>query len=223
MIFRCLYVSIALICATIPLVVMGGEPPGKQGYRTIEELFSAYKKATEDRDWESLFLLGTRELQDSEIVMLVVSAATSNDETLKGLVEKHGANWKQFNHAWTEADNQRLRRDFQALVASFGKEVRNKPELFVAVRNYIEKSGDPAASHVHELKKLVRHGATAVGKSVERRTCVERYYDADGKQIGQFPRTFSTSKQLWFRQIDGYWYLATENEITPSSPKNKNR
>ena len=34
-----------------------------------------------------------------------VNAAASNDKTIRNLAEKRRANWKQFDHAWTEADN----------------------------------------------------------------------------------------------------------------------
>jgi hypothetical protein len=215
-ILKCLFLGIVLICATTALVVLADRPPDAQGYKTIEELFGAYKKATEDRDWKSLFLLGTRERQDSEILMLAVSAATSNDATLRTLVEKHGANWKQFDHAWTEADNQRFIREYPALAASFGKQVTKRVELFVAAQSYIDKKGDPSSTKVHELKNLVRHGATAAGESIESRTCIERHDDTRGNQTRQIPRTVSVRSRLWFRHIDGHWYLATENEITPA-------
>ena len=92
MVVRCLFLCIVLIAANVSPVAIADGPSGKQGYRTIEELFSAYRKATEDRDWKSLFLLGTRERQDSDILMLIVSAATSNDGTLKFFVgTTHGS------------------------------------------------------------------------------------------------------------------------------------
>ena len=200
----------------MPLVVLADRPPDSRGYKTIEELFSAYKKATEDRDWRALFLLGIPERQDSDLLMLAVSAAASNDETLRSLVEKHGANWKQFNHAWTEADNQRFMREYPAVAASLGKQVTQKPEMFAAARSYIAKKSDPSSTEVHELKNLVRHGATAVGESIESRTCIERQLDAAGNETRRFPRTFSVKSRLWFRQIDGRWYLATGDEITPA-------
>lgn len=221
MVVRCLFLCVALIAANVSLVAMADGPSGKQGSRTIDELFSAYRKATEDRDWKTLFLLGTPERQDSDILMLIVSAATSNDATLKSLVERHGGNWRQFDHAWTEADNQRFMREYSTIAASVGKDVKNKPELFVAAKSYIDKNGGPTSSTVHELRNVIRHGATAVGEAIESRMFVERSSDAHGSQIGQVSRTARVTSRLWFRQIDGYWYLATENEIAPSSaPKN---
>lgn len=221
MVVRRLVLCIILIAADVSPVAMADEPSGKQASRTIEELFSAYRKATEERDWKALFKLGTREWQDSEILMLIVGAATSNDGTLKNLVEKHGGNWRQFDHAWTDADNQRFMRDCATIAASVGKEVKNKPEFFVAARSHIESSGESASSKVHELKNVVRHGATAVGEAIESRTCIERQYDAQGNRMGQVSRTFPVTARLWFRQIDGDWFLATQNEVDPSSaPRN---
>jgi hypothetical protein len=195
--------------------VAPGVPADSQGYKTIEELFAAYKKAQENHDWKKLFLLGTPERQDSEILSLVISAATSNDVALKNLVEKHGANWKQFDHEWTDGDRQRLMREFPSLAASIGKQVRNKPELMAAAEGYIYKKGDPWSTQVHQLTNLVRHGTTAEGVSFESQTSTVRSYDAQGNKTGQASQTSPRSSRLWFRQIDRRWYLATENEITP--------
>ncbi len=216
MILRYLCLGVLLTCGTTALVVLADGPPDSRGAKTIEELFSAYKKATEDGDWKALFLLGTPERQDSDLLMVAVGTAASNDETLRSLVEKHGANWKQFDHAWTEADNQRFLREYPAIAASLGKQVTEKPEMFAAAQSYIAKKSEPSSTKVHELRNLARHGATAVGESLESRTCIERHYDAQGNQTGLVPRTFSVKSRLWFRQIDGRWYLATENEITPA-------
>jgi hypothetical protein len=216
MMLRCPYLGIVLICATMPLVVLADGPPDSPSYKTIEELFSAYKKATEDRDWKALFLLGTPARQDRDLLMVAVSAAASNDETLRSLVEKHGANWKQFNRAWTEAENERFMREYPAIAASLGKQVTEKPEMFAAAQSYIATKSDASLPEVHELKNLVRRGTTAVGESIESHTCIERQLDTAGNEIRRFPRTASTRSRLCFRQIDGRWYLATENEITPA-------
>lgn len=218
-IVRYLYWCVALIYATIPLVTVADGPPDKQGCRTIDQLFSAYKKATEDRDWRALFLLGTREKQDCDILMLVVNAATSHDATLRSLVEKHGANWKQFDHTWTEADSQRFQQGYPDVAASVGKEVKDKPGLFVAARSYVDKV-DPTSSQVHELRNLVKHGATAVGEAVGSRTCIERQEDGRGNQIRKVSGSISWTEKLYFRQVDGLWYLAMENEIAPSQHGN---
>ncbi len=149
---RCLCIGILLTLAETPSNVVADTPHDAHTYKTVDELFSAYKKATEGRDWKSLFLLGTPERQDSEILMLAVGAATSSDATLRSLVEKHGLNWKQFDHPWTEADNRRLRQEYPALAASVAKQVREKPELFAEATNYINKKSDLLSTKVHELR-----------------------------------------------------------------------
>ncbi len=216
---RYLFWCVALIYATIPLVTGADGPPDKPGCRTIDELFSAYKKATEDRDWRALFLLGTREKQDCDILMLVVHAATSQDATLRSLVEKHGAKWRQFDHAWTEADSQRFQHDYPVVAASVGKEVKDKPGLFVAAKSYGDKV-DPTSSQVHELRNLVKHGATAVSEAVGSRTCIERQEDGRGNQIRKVSGSISWTEKLYFRQVDGLWYLAMDNEIASSEHGN---
>ena len=154
--------------------------------------------------------------QDCEILMLAVNAATSKDATLRSLVEKHGADWRQFDHEWAEAENQRFIRDFPALAAAFGKHVTNKAQLVAAARSHIRKKSDPWSIKVHELRNVVHHGVTAVGESIETRTCIERHQDAQGHETRQIPRTVQVRSRLWFRQIDGQWYIATENETTVS-------
>jgi len=207
-------IGAVLIAAAIASPVIAARPADTPGCKTIDELYAAYKKATENRDWRTLFLLGTPERQNTDILIFAVSAATSNDATFRSLVENHGVNWKQFDHAWTTEDNQRLMREGPALAASLGKQARNKVGLFVAAQSYLAKRGDLLSTEVQELKNLVRHGATAEGESNERNTCIERTFDAQGSQTGQVQRTLSVKSRLWFRQIGGHWYLATENETS---------
>jgi hypothetical protein len=215
MVFRRLYLGIVLIGIAVPSIAMAGEPSDRRGFKTIDELFAAYKKATEERDWKALFLLGTPERQDADILQLAINAASSKDTTFRNIVGKHGGNWRQFDHAWTEAENQRLMREAPTLAASFGKKIKKKAELFAEAWSYIDKS-EPTSVKVRELKDLVRHGATAVGESIETRTCIERQYDAQGNETGRVSRTGSGTSRLWFRQIDGYWFLATGHEVPPA-------
>lgn len=213
MILRCVYLAVVFNCGTMPFAVMADSPPDGPHYNTIDELFTAYKKATEDRDWKTLFLLGTPEQQNVRILDIAVNAATSSDGTLRSLVEKHGGNWKQFDHAWTEEDNQRFMREYPAVAASLGKQVTQKLELFVAAQSHIYRNGDPWSTRVHELINVVHRGATAVGESMECRTSIERHYDVQGNPTRQIPRTVSVRSRLWFRQIDGHWFLAAETEV----------
>jgi hypothetical protein len=182
---------------------------GGHGYKTVEELFVAYKKATEEKDWKTLFLLRTPDMQDIAILGIAVNAATSKDATCRSLVEKHGGNWKQFDHTWTEAENQRFTRDYAAIARSFGTTVADKVGLFVATRSYIDKV-DPASTQDLQLKNLAYQGATAEGDAIGKRTCIGRSLDTKGNVIGQFPTTGSLQSHLRFRQIDGRWHLATQ-------------
>ena len=77
---KVLVASISIFCASTAVNVLAGEPP-RNGHDTIEDLFEAYKKAMNDRDWDSLFLLGTAEYQNAAIFQLVVNAAISNDHS----------------------------------------------------------------------------------------------------------------------------------------------
>lgn len=204
--------GIFLLCLAAAPSVAAESQPVQPGCKTIEGLFAAYKKATENRDWKTLFLLGTPEQQDCELLMLTVGAATSGDGEVRRLVEKYGADWKQFDHPWSEADNQRFSREYSTIAASLGRQIHNKAEMFAAVRSYIDKK-DPASTEVHELKNLVRHGATARGVSIESRTCMERHYDSQGNFLRQVPSRWSGKSELCFRQINGRWFLATGYEV----------
>jgi hypothetical protein len=202
----------AVLIAAVASPAIADRPADALGHKTIEELYAAYKEATEKRDWKALFLLSTPERQNADILMLAVSAATSNDATLRRLVEEHGVDWRQLDHAWTTEDNQRLMREAPALAASIGKKVRDKVGLFVVAQSHLlAKRSDLLSTEVQELKNLVRRGAMAVGESNERNTCIERTFDARGNQTGQVRRALSVKSRLWFRQINGHWYLATEN------------
>lgn len=213
MILRWLCLGISLACNSIALDVTADTPPSSGGYETIEGLFSAYKKATKDRDWRTLFLLGTPEHQDCDLLTLVVSAATSKDDRLRRLVEKHGADWRQFDRTWAEADNQRFIREYPAIATALGRQVKRKPELLVAAQSYIARKSWHSSTEVHRLENLVCHGTTAVGETIESRTCIEPYADVQGSTISRRPRTFAVRSHLCFRRIDGRWYPATENEI----------
>ena len=205
--------GVLLFCVTTAFAAGADAPPRSGGYNTIESLFAAYQTATQGRDWESLFLLGTPARQDGEILTLAVNAAASKDAALRSLFEKHGAHLSQFDHEWTEADNQRFVREFSALATSFGKQITNKAELFVAARRYLDKKTDLLSTKVVELSNVVRDGVTAVGESREINTCIERQFDAQGNLTRQISRTVSVRSRLCFRQVDGRWYLASENEI----------
>jgi len=204
----------AVVAVILVSDLLAAAPANTNGYKTIEALYAAYKSATEARDWESLFLLGTPERQDAEVLMLAVTAATSNDATLRSLVEKHGANWKQFDHAWTDDDNQRFMQEAPTLAAALGKQVSGKKKLFVAATSYLHKKSEPGSTKPRELTRLIRHGTTAEGESIESVTFLESISDAQGNPMGQVTREHSVVSHMWFRQIGGQWYLATQKEMT---------
>ncbi len=210
---KCSCFGAAVVAAIAVSALLAAEPANSNGYRTIEELYAAYKSATEARDWKALFVLGTPERQDAEVLMLTVTAATSNDAILRSLVEKHGANWKQFDHAWTGDDNQRFMQEAPTLAAALGKQVSGKTELFVAATSYLHRKREPGSTKPRELTRLIRRGTTAEGESIESVTFLERISDAQGNQTGQFMRTHSVVSHMWFRQIDGRWYLATQKDM----------
>jgi hypothetical protein len=202
-----------------PLVAVA--PASGRGHKTIEELYAAYQSATENRDWESLYLLYTPERQDGEILMLAVTAATSKDATLRSLCEKHGANWKHFDHAWTEDDNRRFMQECPILARTLGKQVNGKKELFVAAMSHLDKKREPGSTKPRELVRLIRHATTAKGESVESVEFVERTFDARDNPTGQVMRTHSVVSHLWFRLLGGEWYLATDREIALPQPGTK--
>ena len=188
--------------------------PASNAYGTIDGLFGAYQTATQGRDWRALFLLGTPARQDGELLMLAVNAVTSKDTTLRRIFEKHGANLKQFDHEWTDADNQQFVKELPARAASFCRPIINKADLFVEARRHLDKNSELLSTQVVELTNVARDGATAVGESRETNTCIERQFDAGGNQTRQVSRTVAVRSRLWFRQIDGRWYLASESEIS---------
>lgn len=210
---RCCLAAV-LMCAPVAALVMAGTPADSQGHKTIEELYAAYQKATENGDLKALFLLGTPERQDGEILMVAVTAATSKDVTLRSLAEQHGADWRRFDHVWSEEENRRFMREWPAIAATISKHVPNKSELYASAHSYLAKKNDPWSTKPRELKNLVRHGATAMGESVESVTCVVRVTDAQDNRTGQVTETHSVLSRMWFRNINGRWYLATENEMT---------
>ena len=204
---------VPLLCVTMGVAAGADRSPASTGYDTIDGMFAAYRTATQDRDWKALFLLGTPARQDGELLMLAVNAVTSKDTTLRRLFEKYGANLKQFDHEWTDADNQRFVREFPARAASFGTTITNKAELYVEARRHLDKNSELLSTQVVELTNVARDGATAVGESRETNTCIERHFDAGGNQTRQVSRTVAVRSRLCFRQIDGRWYLASESEI----------
>ena len=187
--------------------------PASNAYGTIDGLFGAYQTATQGRDWRALFLLGTPARQDGELLMLAVNAVTSKDTTLRRIFEKHGANLKQFDHEWTDADNQQFVKEFPARAASFCRPIINKADLFLEARRHLDKNSELLSTQVVELTNVATDGATAVGESRETNTCIERQFDAGGNQTRQVSRTVAVRSRLCFRQIDGRWYLASESEI----------
>lgn len=208
------YLATVLACAPVAALVVAGTPADSPGYKTIEELYAAYQKATENSDWKALFLLGTPERQDGEILMIAVTAATSKDATLRSLAEQHGADWRRFDHVWTEEENRRFLRDAPTIAATISKHVRNKSELYASAHSYLAEKNDPWSNKPRELRNLVRHGATAMGESYESVTCVVRVTDAQRNETGRVTQTHSVRSRMWFRNIGGRWFLATENEMT---------
>lgn len=185
----------------------------RQGYSSIDELFKTYQRASESRDWKALFSLGTPAYQDQQLLELAVSAAISNDPALRTIADNYGLDWKQFDHPWTEEENQRFTKDSPMLAKQIGEQVSKRAELYVAAHTCIQKASLPSTTKVKELRNLVQQGNNATADSIEINTVTESRLDAQGKVIGRALRDISISSKLIFRKIDGKWYLAMQREM----------
>jgi hypothetical protein len=207
-------VAIGLVNLLIASIGFAADQPTSTGYDTPQEVFAAYQRATPARDWKTLFWLGTASRQDAELLGIAVAAATSQDDELRKLVESRGLNWRQFDRPWTPAENERFIRDAQVIAAEVAKPVGDKAELFVAARQYLEKKQDNSATQVHELKNLRQNEAAASGDSIESRVATMQQSDAQGRVTRQTTQPVKLTSHLWFRRINGKWYLASENEMS---------
>jgi len=203
---RRLTVALALSVA-LTAVACAENAPSNAGYDSPEEVFAAYKKATNDRAWRNLFSIFTAERQNVEILHIAIQAAVSNDETLRTIVKRNGVNWEEFDREWTEDENKRLMEDMVAVAARIGKSATNRADLYAATRDHIAKVSDPSSLTVHELRKLVRDGATASGEAEGTARFSGTQTDNVTNASRQVVSEGSFTETLRFRRVAGKWYL----------------
>ena len=184
---------------------LANEPTDRLGYRTPTELFDAYKEATNSRDWKRLYKSSTVARQDALFVECAVVAASSGDQSLRELMNKHGIDWRQFGTERSETEQDRFWKDLPTIANRIGKQVIDRETLFCAAQECLLRIGSRTQTVVHELQDLRQEGVRAKGKSIEN-------YVVHGEK-GETPRTVRVTRQLSFLQIEGVWYLAADYEL----------
>ena len=201
---------VALLSTSVFFVAVAaaGEPPRNSGYDTPEELFEAYRQATNNRNWKTQFALGTSEFQDSQIFDIALGSASSDDPDLAPLFAKHGIDLKQILKEVSASQGAKDEVDkLGELAARVVKGATNKAELYEIFHQHLVKRG-AGTTTVHEMRNLVQQGSTASCELKETRIAKETRTDFTTGVTSEVPVTFQGTSSLTFRRIDGKWFLA---------------
>jgi hypothetical protein len=200
------------------LTGLAQETPRRTEYKTPQAVFAAYKEATNEHDWKTLFSLGTTAYQNACLQEFAIGAAYSEEDpehpdeirSYRAIVAKHGIDWRKVRKLVEEAraggDQNALSDPLKRMV----DRVEKKAELFAAVSEFLSKCSDPVAVTVQDLKNLVEDGETATGDSIETRVVIETSTDQLTKRTSKLRRKGQSSSRLFFRRIDGSWHLDVE-------------
>lgn len=183
--------------------------------KTPEALFAAYKKATNDREWKTLFSLASVEYQNSQLMDYAIGAAFSEEDpmhpeelrTYRAILAKHGVDWKQVRQL---VPDEQISDDNDAFVVPLQRIIdrtKSKADLFSEVNDFFASTSDPPSVTVLQMKNLVQKGSTAQCESAERRVVTETTIDAATNVTRKIRREVPATSRLFFRQINGQWRL----------------
>lgn len=195
-------------CPYVPLDV-GCRVSRSSGHETIQQVFDAYRNATEKKDWNTLFLLGTPQHQNVVLLTTIIVAAGSKDAKIHAIMEKRGVDWRKFDSdEWAYEDTERYRQKYSTTAESVGRTVRDKAGLYSEMMEYDRVKFDSYSIKVLELKDLVVAESTADGDAIIETIGRHRLLDNAGNPTSKtFLTTGSGRQSMRFNKVDGRWYL----------------
>lgn len=194
------------------------DPPRSKGHKTPQAVFAAYKEANNGHDWKTLFSLGTTAYQNAQLMRFAIGAAYSQDDsehpgetrTYRAIVAKYGIDWREVRKLAEDANGGGDQNAFLFPLERMVGRVEKKAELFSEVSEFLLKASDPVAIVVRDLKNLAEKGSTATGDSIETTVIIETATDQLTQRTSKRRLEGQLTSHLFFRRIDGDWYLDVE-------------
>lgn len=215
-------VSLAFLLSTLLASwASAAERPVAEGFDSPADVFAAYRQASNDRNYQAMFSLGTQRHQHAEILeMVLVSlplAAESSE--YQALLNKHGLPSQQLSllyKAWlqlpqTDPEYQRGMDDITRRTAALIKRnVKDLPGLCTDIRKFGDKlsGNEQTIQELTQLKQTgeIAHGvATSTGRS-------KITVKPTGAPAYETTQSFTGTEELVFRRVGGRWFLSLDDD-----------